>query len=126
MMPISQSDLMPISSEASNAGLSQCELGIGIRQDFSLVGLFNSSILGVVGALRATDHPKKSPDPAGWLASLFRRSSRSAFRPRTAFPSQLPERFSAQLKPVSRMNQPIQNTVSHRRIADLPMPLGHR
>ena len=41
MMPISQSDLMPISSEASNAGLPQCELVIGIRQDFSRVGLFD-------------------------------------------------------------------------------------
>jgi len=38
MMPISQSDLMPISSEASNAGLSQCELVIGIRQGFLRVG----------------------------------------------------------------------------------------
>ena len=41
MMPIRHSDLMPISSEASNAGLSQCELVIGIRQGFSLVGLFD-------------------------------------------------------------------------------------
>ena len=41
MMPIRQSDLMPISSEASNAGLPQCELVIGIRQGFSLVGLFD-------------------------------------------------------------------------------------
>jgi hypothetical protein len=39
MMPISQSDLMPISSERSDAGLPQCESVIGIRQDFSCVGL---------------------------------------------------------------------------------------
>jgi hypothetical protein len=39
MMPISQSDLMPISSERSDAGLPQSELVIGIRQDFSRVGL---------------------------------------------------------------------------------------
>ena len=38
MMPISPSDLMSISSEASNAGLSQCELVIGIRQGFLRVG----------------------------------------------------------------------------------------
>ena len=38
MMPISQSDLMPISSERSDAGLLQCELVIDIRQDFSCVG----------------------------------------------------------------------------------------
>jgi hypothetical protein len=38
MMPISQSDLMPISSERSDAGLPQCELVIGIRQGFSCVG----------------------------------------------------------------------------------------
>jgi len=37
--PISQSDLMPISSERSDAGLPQSELVIGIRQDFSRVGL---------------------------------------------------------------------------------------
>ena len=126
MMPISQSDLMPISSEASNAGLPQCELVIGIRQDFSRVGPVDSSIFGLVGARRATNHPQKSPDPAGWLASLFRCPKCLALRPGTALPSQLPERFSVKLKPVRRMNQPIQNAVSHRRITDLPMPLGHR
>ena len=125
MMPISQSDLMPISSEASNAGLSQCELVIGIRQGFSRVGLVDQSIFGVVGARRATNHPQKSPGPADRPSSLFRASKCLALGPRTAFPSQLPERFSVQLKPVSRMDQPIQNAVSHRRIADLPMPLGH-
>ena len=125
MMPISQSDLMPISSEASNAGLSQCELVIGIRQDFSRVGPVDSSIFGVVGARRATNHPQKSPGPAAPQASLFRPSQYFSLRPHPAFPSQLPERFSVQLKPVSRMNQPIQNAVSHRRITDLPMPLGH-
>jgi hypothetical protein len=35
MMSISHSDLMPISSERSDAGLSQCETVIDIRQGFS-------------------------------------------------------------------------------------------
>jgi hypothetical protein len=34
MMSISHSDLMPISSERSDAGLSQCETVIDIRQGF--------------------------------------------------------------------------------------------
>jgi hypothetical protein len=34
MMSISHSDLMPIRSERSDAGLSQCETVIGIRQEF--------------------------------------------------------------------------------------------
>src|SRR4051794_6240092 len=34
MMSISHSDLMPIRSERSDAGLSQFEILIGIRQDF--------------------------------------------------------------------------------------------
>ena len=37
MMSISHSDLMPISSERSDAGLSQCETVIGIRQEFGLL-----------------------------------------------------------------------------------------
>ena len=37
MMSISQSDLMPIRSERSDARLSQCESVIGIRQQFCLV-----------------------------------------------------------------------------------------
>ena len=36
MMPISHSDLMPIRSERSDAGLSQCETVIGIRQEVCL------------------------------------------------------------------------------------------
>ena len=36
MMSISHSDLMPISSERSDAELSQCETVIDISQDFSL------------------------------------------------------------------------------------------
>ena len=36
MMPISCSDLMSIRSERSDAGLSQCEIVIDIRQDFGL------------------------------------------------------------------------------------------
>ena len=126
MMPISQSEVMSISSEASDAGLSQCELVIGIRQGFSLVGLVDSSIFGVVGARRATNHPQKSPGPVGRLASLFRPSRCLALRPRAPFPSQLPERFSVKLKPVRCMDQPVQNAVGHRGIADLRMPLGHR
>jgi hypothetical protein len=39
MMSISHSDLMPIRSERSDAGLSQCEIVIDIRQDFSLFSL---------------------------------------------------------------------------------------
>jgi len=34
MMSISHSDLMPIRTERSDAGLSQCEIVIGIRQEF--------------------------------------------------------------------------------------------
>jgi hypothetical protein len=34
MMSISHSDLMPIRSERSDAGLSQCETVIDIRQEF--------------------------------------------------------------------------------------------
>jgi hypothetical protein len=33
MMSITQSDLMPISAERSDAGLSQCERVIGMSQD---------------------------------------------------------------------------------------------
>jgi hypothetical protein len=33
-MPISHSDLMPIRAERSDAGLSQCEIVIDIRQEF--------------------------------------------------------------------------------------------
>jgi hypothetical protein len=36
MMSISHSDLMPIRSERSDAGLSQCGIVIGISQDFCL------------------------------------------------------------------------------------------
>jgi hypothetical protein len=39
MMSISHSDLMPISSERSDAGLSQCEIVIDIRQDFCVCSL---------------------------------------------------------------------------------------
>ena len=39
MMSISHSDLMPISSERSDAGLSQCETVIDIRQEFCLPSL---------------------------------------------------------------------------------------
>ena len=39
MMPISHSDLMPIRSERSDAGLSQFEVVIGISQYFCLFSL---------------------------------------------------------------------------------------
>jgi hypothetical protein len=39
MMSISHSDLMPIRSERSDAGLSQCETVIGIRQEFCCFSL---------------------------------------------------------------------------------------
>jgi len=40
MMSISQTDLMPIRSERSDARLSQCEIVIGIRQEFCSSSLF--------------------------------------------------------------------------------------
>ena len=40
MMSISHSDLMPIRTERSDAGLSQCETVIDIRQEFSCFSLF--------------------------------------------------------------------------------------
>jgi len=39
MMSISHSDLMPIRTERSDAGLSQCEIVIDIRQEFSCSSL---------------------------------------------------------------------------------------
>jgi hypothetical protein len=39
MMPISQTDLMPIRSERSDARLSQCEIVIDISQEFCLFSL---------------------------------------------------------------------------------------
>jgi hypothetical protein len=39
MMSISHSDLMPIRSERSDAGLSQCETVIDIRQEFWVFSL---------------------------------------------------------------------------------------
>src|SRR5947209_17584220 len=39
MMSISHSDLMPIRTERSDAGLSQCETVIDIRQEFSCFSL---------------------------------------------------------------------------------------
>jgi hypothetical protein len=43
MMSISRSDLMPISSERSDAGLSQCGTVIDIRQDVSMFSCRGSS-----------------------------------------------------------------------------------
>jgi hypothetical protein len=57
MMSISHSDLMPISSERSDAGLSQCETVIDIRQGFSCSGC--GGFLGVA-----------KPPPAGYSSSL--------------------------------------------------------
>ncbi len=39
MMSISHSDLMPIRTERSDAGLSQCEIVIDIRQEFRCFSL---------------------------------------------------------------------------------------
>ena len=39
MMSISHSDLMPIRAERSDAGLSQCEIVIDIRQEFCVFSL---------------------------------------------------------------------------------------
>ena len=39
MMSISHSDLMPIRTERSDAGLSQCEIVIDIRQEICLDSL---------------------------------------------------------------------------------------
>ena len=47
MMSISHSDLMPIRTERSDAGLSQCEIVIDIRQEFCLF-----SLVGFIGNLR--------------------------------------------------------------------------
>jgi hypothetical protein len=46
MMSISHSDLMPIRTERSDAGLSQCEIVIDIRQEFCLF-----SSIGFIGYL---------------------------------------------------------------------------
>jgi hypothetical protein len=40
MMSISHSNLMPIRSERSDAGLSHCETVIDIRQEFCLISWF--------------------------------------------------------------------------------------
>ena len=40
MMSISHSDLMPISSERSDAGLSQCEIVIDISQEVLFLFVF--------------------------------------------------------------------------------------
>ena len=50
MMSISHSDLMPIRTERSDAGLSQCEIVIDISQEFrwfSLPGFIGNSLLAV-------------------------------------------------------------------------------
>jgi hypothetical protein len=39
MMSISHSDLMPIRTERSDVGLSQCEIVIGFRQEFCVFSL---------------------------------------------------------------------------------------
>jgi hypothetical protein len=55
MMSISYSDLMPIRSERSDAGLSQCETVIDIRQEFWFFSLswcrgnFGFSVVRVFG-----------------------------------------------------------------------------
>jgi hypothetical protein len=43
MMSISHSDLMPIRAERSDAGLSQCETVIDIRQEFGRFSLSSAA-----------------------------------------------------------------------------------
>ena len=60
-MSISHSDLMPIRAERSDAGLSQCETVIDIRQD-----LWRFSLpWGAGGGPRRSTFRFHSPDPAG-------------------------------------------------------------
>jgi len=78
MMSISHSDLMPISSERSDAGLSQCETVIDIRQEFSAFSCRES--LGVAvfcflalteGARRATGVSAKKQAAVRRLLTIF-------------------------------------------------------
>jgi hypothetical protein len=78
MMSISHSDLMPISSERSDAGLSQCETVIDIRQDFSSfsfrepIGFANFCFLALMeGARRATGVSAKKHAAALPLLAIF-------------------------------------------------------
>ena len=52
MMSISHSDLMPIRTERSDAGLSQCEIVIDIRQGFPCFSLSGSSRNPALAAFR--------------------------------------------------------------------------
>ncbi len=77
-MPISHSDLMPISSERSDAGHSQCETLIDIRQDFSIFLTANlMRFIGVCflaltqGARRATGVSAKKHAAARSLFRIF-------------------------------------------------------
>ena len=87
MMPISQSDLMPISSERSDARLPQCELVIGIRQGFLRVGLFFIGLAPVVKRLKAA---------IGWLIDFWGGGSPKGDRlsPKIAGPGGLDSRDS--------------------------------
>jgi hypothetical protein len=115
-MSISQTDVMPIRSERSDARLSQCEIVIDISQEFCLFSL--SWVVGfwslTEGARRATEvGDQKRPLP-GWLLHLLV----------TASPLLLSHGFTLQLKPVRGMHQPVENAVSHGWVADLGVPLG--
>jgi hypothetical protein len=54
MMSITQSDLMPISAERSDAGLSQCERVIGMSQD---VFRFSTAVLREEGGIATLTVP---------------------------------------------------------------------
>jgi len=78
MMSISHSDLMPISSERSDAGLSQCETVIDIRQGFS--GSSGRESRGIAcfcfsalpeGARRATGVSAEKQSDSRRLLSIF-------------------------------------------------------
>jgi SEC-C motif len=82
MMSISHSDLMPIRSERSDAGLFQCEIVIGISQDFSLFSLSRyggfSRFPGCLwfwalteGARRATGVSAQNHSAVHWLFRIF-------------------------------------------------------
>jgi hypothetical protein len=123
-MSISHSDLMSIRSERSDAELTQCEIVIDIRQEFccfSLSGsLDDASGCGfgalTEGARRATGVSAPKHSATGILFVIF-------------YPSAillLPHRLTLELESVRRVDQSVQDTVSHCRITDLCMPLGDR
>src|SRR5260370_4251965 len=82
MMSISHSDLMPIRTERSDAGLSQCEIVIDIRQEFCLfflVWFYRKSSFGrcscfwplTEGARRATGVSGQKQPPTRHYSPYF-------------------------------------------------------